>query len=82
VTQPAPRILKKGAARVAGACRLGTPAGARPAAGGPEARLVERHDDRAVIEVRCACGRFAYVECRWPKAAPPAPPAPAAKRNP
>jgi len=29
------------------------------------ARIVDLQDDYAVIEVRCECGRCAYVRCRW-----------------
>jgi len=84
------RILKKGRVKPAAPRRIGPAPGIRraaaPAAGGEtEVRVVERHADRVVLEVRCACGNVNHIECRWQDPAPtgsggPEPPAP--KANP
>jgi hypothetical protein len=64
-------VLKKNQVRSSGPRRLGAacdPAESRrPAAGGPAGvRIARRDADRAVIEVRCACGNVTLIECRWP----------------
>ena len=54
-------ILKKNQVRLGGVFSADAPA----TAAGPMARIVDLQDDYAVIEVRCECGRCAYVRCRW-----------------
>jgi hypothetical protein len=58
-------ILKKNQVRLGGVFSADAPATAASAAAGPMARIVDLQDDYAVIEVRCECGRCAYVRCRW-----------------
>ena len=62
-------IVKKGRVRPSPPRRLQIASG--PAAGAAQVRIIERHADRAALEVRCACGRVIYVECQW-QAPPPA----------
>jgi hypothetical protein len=57
-------VLKKSAVRVAGPCHI-DPAAAR-ASDAPQVRIVETTAAGALLEVRCACGRCTYVQCRWP----------------
>ena len=61
-------ILKKNQVRPAGAYSIGAGPTVPPAPGPAKAevRLVEQHDDHATLEVRCACGRYTYIQCRWP----------------
>ncbi|MBM4019091.1 MAG: hypothetical protein FJ288_12310 [Planctomycetes bacterium] len=59
-------ILKKNQVRAAGSRPIGDAQAARSAPAAPQARLVEKNDSSAVIEVRCACGRCTYIQCRWP----------------
>jgi hypothetical protein len=61
-------ILKKNQVRPAGAYAISTAAAAPPptATAKGDVRLVEQHADHAILEVRCACGRVTYVQCRWP----------------
>jgi hypothetical protein len=62
-------ILKKSHVRPAGAYTMNAgPAVAPPppVADKSDVRLVEQHPDHAILEVRCACGRVTYVQCRWP----------------
>lgn len=68
-------VIKNNQLKAGGPCRIGASA-ATPASAsaGPQVRMVERRDDGAVIEVRCACGRCTYVQCRWPAQAAPAAP--------
>jgi hypothetical protein len=85
------RILKKNRVKPAAPRRIGAAPGMRrtsaPAAGGEtEVRVVERHADRVVLEVRCPCGNVTHVECRWQDPAPTGlpdgrQPAPAAGRS-
>ncbi len=63
-------VLKKGQIRTSGPCRLGGPQApgvTRPsAARAPtQVRIVQRDEDRAVVEVRCPCGNITLIECRW-----------------
>ncbi len=73
-------VVKKGRVKETGAVRLGPERGPSSARGGPApgpsaaaaapaARIVEQHEDRAVVEITCACGRVTRLQCRWP---PPA----------
>lgn len=69
-------IVKKGRVRPSPPRRLEAAAGPHrpaggPVAGAPQVRIVERHADRAALEVRCACGRITHVECQW-QVPPPA----------
>lgn len=69
------RILKKSRVKPAAPRRIGAAPGmhraSAPAAGGEtEVRVVERHADRVVLEVRCPCGNVAHIECRWQDPAP------------
>jgi len=34
-----------------------------PASGAEQVRIVERHDEYAVLEVTCSCGSKLYVRC-------------------
>lgn len=69
-------ILKKNQVRLSTAGRAeGHAAPASPTAAA-EVRIVEQHPDYALVEVRCACGRCTYVQCRYP-----AGPAPAAAKS-
>jgi hypothetical protein len=63
-------VLKKRQVRLSDPAPLGGPGAAQAPTGQPQARLVERNDRSAIVEVRCACGRCTYVQCRWPAAAP------------
>lgn len=67
-------VVKKNRVRTREPCRIGaqaTPAGAaRGPVGQPLVRLAERHDDHAILEVRCVCGQTTHVECRWKVPAP------------
>lgn len=58
-------VLKKSRVKTASPCRIGTPPPGAQAEAEAETRLVEQYADRAVLEVRCPCGRVTYVECRW-----------------
>ncbi len=62
-------VVKKHRVKVAGPRPLGRPAAggetAAAAAGRPEVRIAHTDADRAVLEVRCGCGRVIHVECRW-----------------
>ena len=62
-------VLKKNQVRLAGEPAPAATAAPRPAAGQAQARIIEMAPDSAIIEVRCACGRFTYVRCAWPAAA-------------
>jgi len=42
------------------------PGAVPPNGANAQVRVAHRHDDHAVLEVRCPCGNVMYVECRWP----------------
>jgi hypothetical protein len=67
MTKTVAAILKKSQSRAGGQASL--PRAAAPSDDGPHACILEMHDDRAVIEVRCGCGKHHYVECRWTRPA-------------
>jgi hypothetical protein len=62
-------VLKKNQVRQAGEPPPAAAAAPRPSAGLAQARIIEMAPDSAIIEVKCACGRFTYVRCTWPPAA-------------
>jgi hypothetical protein len=67
MTQGLTGVVKKDRVRPGEPCRIGAPSAA-PAprrAAVPHARIVEKTDDRAIVEVRCGCGQVLHVECRW-----------------
>jgi hypothetical protein len=68
-----PGILKKNQVRLAGTCRTELPAAPSAGAAGREISIAEKHDDCAVIQVRCQCGRCHYIRFRWQCPTPPAP---------
>jgi hypothetical protein len=85
-----PSVIKKNRVRTASPRPLSPP---RPAAPGsaaaaqphadahdaaePSVRIVRQEADRAILEVRCACGQVMCVECRWSAPAVGTTPAPA-----
>jgi hypothetical protein len=82
VTESVTGIVKKNQVRPAGACAIGAKRAASPQTSGKtEVRILEQHDDHALLEIRCSCGRYTYVQCRWPVAAPVAPTGPAKPRT-
>ncbi len=65
------RILKKGAFKLAGSRRLGSdiPAGTVT----PDVRIVADRPEGVLLEVTCACGRKARIQCDYAPAPTPAP---------
>lgn len=73
------RVLKSSAVSVSGTVRIGPhiavggarglPAGKTPPTAAPQARLVEKTDTYAVIEVTCGCGQKVSVLCEYADAA-------------
>jgi len=61
---PATGVIKKHRVRQAPAGGA-SPVGGNPAAAPAQARLVQKEDDHAVLEVCCPCGNVIRVECRW-----------------
>jgi len=65
-------VIKKHRVKVAEPRPIGGPTPDGGAAGAPaartgqaEVRIAHTGADRAVLEVRCGCGRVIHVECRW-----------------
>ena len=61
-----PGVLKKSTVRLGAPCHIDAAASPDSEAAGPGVRIVEKTAAGAVLEVRCACGRSTYVQCRWP----------------
>jgi len=75
-------IVKKHQVRPAGAYPIGAERAASPQTSGKaQVRILEQHDDHALLEIRCPCGRYTYVQCRWPIPGPVAPTGPAQPRT-
>ena len=58
-------VLKRDKAKVAGQRLLARPASTGRPAENAQARIVERDDEHAIIEVRCGCGRVIQLNCTF-----------------
>jgi len=75
-------VIKKQHVRAGPARPIGAPAPTRaegpPKTGAkPEARIARMEANRAILEVRCACGNVIAVECQWDTPPDPGQPGPA-----
>lgn len=56
-------VLKKHDVRMVGGTRA--PAAPRPAAAGPQARIVSQNDSEAIVEITCPCGQKTQIRCAF-----------------
>ncbi len=64
--------LQLGACRASAGVTQGLSGGKNAASAVPQARIVEEHDEFAVIEITCSCGTKTSVRCEYAAAKLPA----------